>query len=89
MSVVNNICPGGCTRRCPAHDCSSTACRFTCNLCWERLPLDLRRRLLLSHSERIQVEHILLMGDAKNWFLRHPLKKPVKQEDDWLTEAAS
>lgn len=81
-----HLCPGNCGRRAPRHDPTASACRFCCHDCWDRLPLGLRKDLVSSHDDTVQVRHLLLVGDATSWFGRHPLKKRPKVTDDWLAE---
>lgn len=77
------LCIGGCEKEVDED-------KFGCPECWERLRSkqpQLAARIISTYREGKRVEHLLRMGDGRNWFRRNPIKPRTqrKAKDDlWL-----
>jgi hypothetical protein len=65
-------CPGGCHRPVPHH-------RFACGSCWQRLPEDIRRRIVSSHG-RDPDGHWDAVTDAFAWYRDHDHRSAPRDE---------
>lgn len=76
-------CIGGCGKMVDSD-------QFGCPECWERLrskQTKLAARIISTCRENKRVEHLLVMGDARSWFRRNPIKEkaPRKKKDElWI-----